>query len=260
MKKEIDEIALLKEKLEQYEQVLFEKEQEINSLRTNIAEQNEELAIKQQLIEELEGKLAILSAEPDQDKNFSWVMREKQRSGLPLNERLTKSLDSSQKTKVSEGASGLPTKLPEKAPLKWSEIHDRNFDFSKISDEFLKRKINNNDSYKEEILKARLEKNPKLFFALIWQDYVDAGLLNQSDLRGKPKTKSRDATPGLDKTLFDLLYSQCSKEEFAKILPKTRSESDDIDRDLDLLHELGLSDKDLGRLATASRRRSVEIG
>jgi len=136
--------------------------------------------------------------------------------------------------------------LPEEAPIKWAKR--KTFVVSEIKDDYTRHKLEANPELEKQI---RDSTNAKTFFNLVWKDYKS--VLNQSALRGKPKTNTRKSEPevGLDKTLFDKLYDELGKEELAILIPNKMMQ---IDNELSLFNYH--SPKHLLSLASAANRRS----
>jgi hypothetical protein len=109
----------------------------------------------------------------------------------------------------------LPTELPEVAPIKWADR--KTFIVNKIEDDFTRKRLETTPNLEEQI---RQSANVKDFFSLVWHPFVMANLLYRVNLTGQKRTTSNQTPkPPLDKTLADLLWKSCTKEELNIILP-----------------------------------------
>lgn len=120
--------------------------------------------------------------------------------------------------------------LPTIAPIKWADR--KIFVVDEIKDDYIRQKL---QAHPELVQQIRDSSDGVTFFNLVWKDYVEAGVMYQSDLRGQQITKkNQHPKEPLDNSLFQIIAKQCRDSQgeldINTILPNN---SKKIDRELE---------------------------
>ena len=106
--------------------------------------------------------------------------------------------------------SSSPLTLPAKAPIRW--VDRQTFVVDEIEDEHVRQKL----QIHPELVQQLRECTPKsalTFLRIVYGDWIEAGLMYQSDLSGQSKTpKNPNPREGLDRALFKAVSNQTQAE------------------------------------------------
>jgi hypothetical protein len=136
----------------------------------------------------------------------------------------------------------------------------RQSDISKNSEQTLTLPDPETGDYERWANRADKNEKPLDFLARVWGEYIDAGVMYQSNLRGQQKTQTNpNPKEPLDKLLFQAVSKQCRDENnlLNNYLP---NKSKQVDKELEYLMKSGEFKEKINsasRLLMASRNRAL---